>query len=400
MKRLIFPVTAAALAGVAAGYWLGKGSTEEGGPGSGGGKAAASRVAGAVGNAAGATAARVPGAENSMAGLSEAEIGAAVSRALREPDRFKRWKQFSAILADLDVNNVGAVSAALEARWASGADTSKEGELLQICEGRVLGAKSLERFPAEPNGTVPWSTLNKMQGWSSVNPREAKKWIEALEPGRAREAMEQRWLTGLAEATPAVIQEVFPELSASQQRPLIKGLVNGLQDEGGFPAVRAWFDKMAKEGASHITGAAVNEIVWRMSRSEQPAATVAEFLTPYAKESFVNAGSFRAFSTEVGQRNPGECMELLASLAGSCPAIAAETDALISHTVEASTAKSLNVMGDWLNQHREHPLYDRAASQFAFRTEADDPESARHWAATIKDDALRVSTQERLGVKP
>jgi hypothetical protein len=135
-----------------------------------------------------------------------------------------------------------------------------------------------------------------------------------------------------------------------------------------------------------------------MSRTESPAAAVAEFLTPYAKESFVNADSFRAFSTEVGQRNPGECIELLSTLAQSCPAIAAETDALIRQTVEASTAKSLNVMGDWLNNHREHPLYDRTASQFAFRTEADDPESARRWASTIKDAGLKATTLERLGV--
>ena len=212
--------------------------------------------------------------------------------------------------------------------------------------------------------------------------------------------MEQRWLTGLAEATPAVIQEVFPGLPPDQQKPLIKGLVNGLHDEGGFPAVRAWFDKAAKEGAGQITGTAVNEIVWRMSREENPAATVAEFLTPYAKESFVNANSFRAFSTEVGQRNPGECMELLSTLVESCPAIAAETDALIQQTVEASTARSLNVMGEWLNSHREHPLYDRTASQFALRTATDDPESARRWASTIKDAGLLAATLEKLGISP
>ncbi len=63
-----------------------------------------------------------------------------------------------------------------------------------------------------------------------------------------------------------------------------------------------------------------------------------------------------------------------------------------------NTAQSLNVMGAWLNNHREYPLYDRTVSQFALRSATDDPESARHWASSIKDADLKARTLERPGV--
>jgi hypothetical protein len=392
MKQFLLPVSLAAVIGVALGYWLGKANTVTG--------ALTGQKRGhySVGTQAlGRSAAKLPAViENSLTGMSDIHVGEFVMSALKEPDWFRRAKLVDAILADADASNIAVIGAAITERWKSGADTSREGELFQIVEGRLLGAASMKEFPAEPNGKVSWPTLNNMQGWASVDPRGAKKWIESLEPGSARSAVEQRWLKGLSEAVPAVVKDIFPGLTAGQQVPLIKGLVNGLHDEGGMAAVRTWFDSVAKPGSEHLTGSAVNEIVWRLCRGDNPANTVGEFLSAYADQPFVTAESFRAFTTEVGRRNPGECIELLAQLS-KVPAISSETDALIRQTVETSTAISLNVLGEWLNTHKGHPLYDRTASQFALRTAKEDAESAQRWATTIGDEALRASTLETLG---
>lgn len=395
MNRMLLSVSLAALGGMAAGYWFGKLNTgADGPPEQGRGRLTAG--ARAVERSEG----RLPGAvENCLAGKSDREVGEYVMAALKEPDRFRRAKLFDAILADASPGNIAAIGAAITERWRSGADTSREGELFQMVEGRLLGAASMREFPAEPNGKVSWPTLNNMQGWASVDPGGAKKWIESLEPGSARAAVEQRWLKGLSEAVPAVVMEMFPGLSPEQQVPLIRGLLNGLQDEGGMAAVRTWFDSVAKSGSEQIAGSAVNGIVWRLCRGENPAATVGEFLSAYADQPFVTPACFRAFSDEVGRRNPGECIELLSQLS-EVPAIAGETDALIRQTVETSTAVSLNVLGDWLNGHREHPLYDRTASQFALRTAKEDTESAIRWATSIRDESLRAKTLESLGHAP
>ena len=70
----------------------------------------------------------------------------------------------------------------------------------------------------------------------------------------------------------------------------------------------------------------------------------------------------------------------------------ARVDSIIIETVENSTSTSLNNLGSWLNEHKDHALYDRTVQQFAQRTRADDLESALRWAGTIKDETLRLQT--------
>jgi hypothetical protein len=94
--------------------------------------------------------------------------------------------------------------------------------------------------------------------------------------------------------------------------------------------------------------------------------------------------------------DPGKCVELLADLSSVAPSFAGDADSVIANIVDRSSAESLNTLGTWLNTHKDHVLYDQTAAQFAVRTKVDDPGAAVHWAESIRDEALRVKTQDAL----
>jgi len=333
-----------------------------------------------------------PRGRDSLAGLTYDQVKQRTLAVLREPDLFLRWEGLYGVLAGMNEQNSAAVADAVYERYASGANTMREGEMIQFREGQVMKEAAMKDLPAEPNGKPSYPLMNKMKGWASADPQSARAWIETLEPGQVKSTLLRNWQEGLSQASPKIIESIFSSLPADQQRPLIGGLLTGLMDGGGFPAVQAWYETNTKTAEPAVVQAAFSSIMDRMAQSPQHWDEMFSFIKSQAETVDLGSIGFGVFFRRVAPTVPGKCLDLLSDLSQSSPAIAGQLDSMIGQTIEHSTSTSLNTLATWFQAHRDHPLYDRAVQQFARRTYADDPESALRWAETIKDDEVRTRT--------
>lgn len=336
--------------------------------------------------------AAVAAAKDSLVGLNHSEVKSLTLSALAEPDRILRWAALMKVLAGMNASNAAAVTEAVKERHATGADTRSEGEMIQFREGQVLKEAAMKDLPAEPNGKPGYVLMIKMKGWASMGPESAKLWLESLEPGTAKETLMGKWREGLSEAGPKVLAGIFPSLPPDQQRSLVGNMLTGLIGEGGFPAVESWYRETSKTADPMVVNAAFSDIVNRMTQDPGQWDATVTFIKSQAETLDMSALNFSTINRRMAPQNPGKCLELLHDLTQTSPAIQSRVDSIIIETVEQSTSTSLNNLGTWLNEHREHPLYDRTVQQFAQQTRADDLDSAMRWAGTIKDETLRAQT--------
>jgi hypothetical protein len=394
---LIATVLVSALC-LAAGFGLGKfvsGSGEEAAAGAAGSDKSRAKIPAALqGKTVAAPAPAPPDIRRTLEGMTPAQVKEHTARVLREPDRMVRMAGLMCILAGMTPENASAINDAVNERHSTGADTGPEGGLIQIRTGFVLGAAAMAGMPAEPNGSPSWPVQSKMKGWATADPKAARAWLDALEPGQAKTVMERSWREGLAEAGPEALEGIFSSLSPSQQRGLTGRILTGVFDRGGTPGMIEWYQTTAAapNADSGVKQEAFTKIMERLGqRSVEEAFT---FIKNQAGTVDLNRISFDFFLDCTGQS--GKCLELLHDLTKSAPQIEGRLDQMIDRTINQSSAKSLNVLAEWLNANRGHPVYDRAVQRFALRTNNDDPEAAARWADTIRDETLRTRTKEML----
>ncbi|HWB04687.1 MAG TPA: hypothetical protein VG796_16785 [Verrucomicrobiales bacterium] len=332
----------------------------------------------------------------SLEGLNHDQVKQRTLEVLREPDRYLRWQGLYGIIAGMNEQNAAAISDAVGERHSSGANTRAEGELVQFREGQVLREGGMKDVPKEPNGKPNYPTMNRMKGWASADPASARAWIEKLEPGQTKDTLLRNWREGLSQATPNVIAGILPSLPPEQQRPLIGGMLAGMFDSDGFPAVKAWYDANIKSGRPDIMQTAFSSIVERMTQSPEQWDQIAGFIKNQPETVDTAAIAFGSMFRRIAPGSPGKCLDIIYDLSQSSPAVQSDLDSMIAQTVEHSTSTSLNTLATWLKDHRDHPLYDRTVHQFALRTRADDPVAAASWAETISDETLRQETKAAL----
>ncbi|HEX2748092.1 MAG TPA: hypothetical protein VHM91_08850 [Verrucomicrobiales bacterium] len=330
--------------------------------------------------------------DNAVPALPPEEAQKQMVKALKQTDYLLRWQGLTTVLAGMTEENATAIEAGMTECYTSGIKLNQETEMLQMRQGQLFGKNSLLKdLPAEPNGKVTYAPLRKMKGWSSVDPRAAREWLETLEPGRARDQLQGQWLAGLASAPPEQITALFPSLPPDQQAGVVDGLLNGLHSQGGLPAIVSWFDANKATATPQVVQSALKEMMWRMGQNLAEWDTSAEFFKRAAADGLLNRSHFDAFTRNLAGENPGRCLEFIASLPPS-PALQGSVDSMIGGIVERSSATTLNNVGAWLNSHKDTPLYDQTVHQYALRMNGDDPEAAARWAGTIKDENLRNTT--------
>ena len=339
--------------------------------------------------------ANVPsGTDQSGIPLDVATVKERISTAFAEPDRLQRLAAVLAVLEGVTEANQPGMEEAFMERYRAGLSMGEEVEFIHYREGQILGAKSLVAMPKEPNGSVPAQTRNKFRGWASVDPAAAKAWLDNLEEGTAKAAMEAKWIEGLSGTKPEVIASVFDTLNPSHQSSVVGGYLSALQNSGGFAAMQKWFDSKQQMDPS-VRSTAFDAIMWRMGQnpSERPAAV--EMFRTYLKDGYGNASNFAALTRNIADNEPGKCFDIIQGLTPQIPDenLTAE---MIRKTIERSATRSLNLVGEWLQKNKQHPLFDRTAYEFALRTHKEDAESARQWAGTIQNESLRTKALEAL----
>lgn len=336
--------------------------------------------------------AKSPGQDTAPARLLRSEISSKMHEALAKTDRLQRLGAVSRVLAAMTPSNVHEILQAVMERYQAGFSMSEELELIHYREGQVIGKEGRMIMPAEPNGKVIEPTKNKIKGWASVDPGAAREWLETLEPGKARDTLMAKWVEGLAGAAPETIEGIIDTLPPAQQRSLVGGLLNGLQGQGGFAAMRDWFDSREKEVPPEVKEEAFKGIMWRMGQSLTEWDQAVNLFMDNPGDGLGNAGNFNALTRNIAPTEPGRCLDLIARLSEKWPGAGVQLDSMIRQTIEQSSITGLSTVGTWLNENKNHPLYDRSVHQFAIRTKQDDAEAAMRWAETIKEPSLRALT--------
>ena len=326
--------------------------------------------------------------ENIVAQLDSKVARERTVKALRQPDRLKRLRDFTAILSGMDEKNAASIDAGMNDVYGAGAKLNSQTGMVQTRFGQVLKSKSMAIIPSEPNGKLNYPPRQRMNGWASVDPKGAKEWLDKLEPGSVKDGLQNEWLSGLSSANAEVIQSIFPTLPPEQQRGVVDGLLNGLHNEGGLLALSGWFEANSAHADPGVMQEALKGIMWRMGQSQKEWDASAEFVKRTAASGLLNRSNFETLTRNIVVAISSTAPSLIAASS----TMASEAESIIGSIVSRSTASSINTLGEWLNTHKDHPLYDRTVQQFSVRMNANDPEAALQWAGTIKDESTRAQT--------
>lgn len=334
--------------------------------------------------------------QEDVAGLSAEQIKSKALQALSEPDRVTRMAKWMHLLAAMTEENADILTGALIESYRAGVSTGDEGRYQQFREGQVLGARVMETLTKDPNGVVDAALPVKMKGWASVHPEEAGAWIEALAPGSVQNSLRVAWLEGAASASPAGASQLFSRLPEAQQMPLVNTMLSGVQERGGFPALRDWFDSNSSLASREVMTTAYASIMDRFLQKPRTWEAAEGLLKAHVQDGFAT-DAVGTFVSRVGSSEPGRCLDLIESLGRESPQLSSRTDEWVAVMVSGFGDESADTLGTWLNGNQGHHLYDQVVQQFSQRIQATDPEAAHRWAATIKDPARRASALSGLG---
>jgi hypothetical protein len=164
-------------------------------------------------------------------------------RALFEPDPVLRAQRIAELLASLTADLAPSVAGIFEQAQESGIRFGDEHRLFLRAWGKLDGVQAMERAVGQTGGVknTP-ELLAALAGWASMSPNDARAWVEALEEGRAREAIVYGLLDGWATVdfqSAADYAESRPRSSARDKR-FRELLLQRALASGGIAAAQQW----------------------------------------------------------------------------------------------------------------------------------------------------------------
>lgn len=350
---------------------------------------------------------RVPANRNSPEGagggaaLTEENAMEVYARILREPDPLRRQAEFASLLAAADAAGIEALKKAVGAHYNDGGRLPDDLAVpLHTREGQLMTKEALAAIlPKEPNGDVHVTLLRKMRGWAGVDAEASHDFLLSLEPGSVKDRLQKEWLGGLSGET---VAKAFAILPPEGKMQVLDRYVSEMHNQGGMEAVAGWFDKLSKDPASSpaVVEKAFTNTAARYAQNPGGGAAAIRYVLDHAAERYVTSSALSTINYYLGRYNPGPCLEMLSELQNQRPDLAGIIPGQVSETLRHASTGSLNNVAQWLNDHPDFPLRDVTARNLAERLRVDDPDSAAHWARSIKDEALRAETMGALGLPP
>lgn len=184
------------------------------------------------------------------------------------------------------------------------------------------------------------------------DPAKVRAYLDALSalPAKAGDPANPQptsWVNGLYLSGPATGEQQAQEFfNRMQQEKLAMN-----SDPAYPPTIKAWFDTFS--GSTALTAGAMGRMTTALLQS-QPPAEVLSWIETFP----VSHGTFHAATRAIGHWTNEQTIDDVAA---------------------------------WLKANRDSPVYDGAAAAFAAKAHAFDPEGARIWANTIKDESQRQS---------
>lgn len=316
--------------------------------------------------------------------------------ALAELDPFKRALEWNHLLTSADVQTLAWMWAEVDKCHKEGLDTRVEGDLLQVREGQLLGQEGMKGLPSEPNGRPDYPILNRLKGWAMSDPVASGIWLEALEPGRTKESLQKQWLEALKEADPKQLLAAFQQFNPAAQSASAGRIIQGLVTNQGTAEAVAWFHEMNSTVTPEVKRTAFLALVDRATQSHDVDSSARAIQNAAGGDPILLYEGFSKLAWRSARFTPDQTLELLESFSTQSEVVQRAQPELLQKIFDWGSGTSINTFARWLNDHKSSPLYDRVACEFSIRAQRDDSESAKRWAATIKDPALRAETLHRL----
>lgn len=391
MRSIFFALTLAAAA-FAAGWFLRPLSLDQ--PSERAGQKGASQR---IGNARGApdgmgaalASANRPGGPETQ---SLEQVTDMIRTLLREKDAMKSSAALRSLVANASPEDVPTLVKAYNICMNDGWQTRELGLLVTMMEGKIMGKAGMDGLPQEPNGMPGYVMKNRMRGWASDDPAACKEWLESLESGRTRNDLTAEWLNGMKDAAPEKLQALLPKLKPEQQAGIIGRIVDDEVKMHGLSGMADWFrttgaslPEATKDRAFTFTIDAFTQ--HQTAEGLQQAVEFLKQISDPAEQRF--ATGLQQMVWRSARNSPRETLDLLNDYLPQNQFLAETRGKFISQFVKVASNNTVNTIGDWLNEHRESPIYNDVARQFLTHVQSIDPDGAKAWAKSITDQAVR-----------
>ena len=318
---------------------------------------------------------------------------------LLEKNGIKRSAALRTLVANTPPGEVATLVRAYNICLSDGWQTRELGELVTFMEGRVRGKEGMDALPQEPNGTPGYLMKHRMSGWASVDPGGCMEWLATLEQGRTKDELTADWIEGMKGADTEKLGVLFPKLPTDQQAAIASRMVEDAVQGHGLGGMAEWFKttgaSLEAEAKDRIFARTIDAFTQNQTAGGLQQA-VAFLKATCAPEEKAFADGLQQMVWRSARHSPKETLDLLDDYLPQNQFLAETRDKFISQCVQMASNSTVNTIGEWLNEHRQSPIYNDVAGQFLTHVQSIDPEGAKAWAESIPDPAVRDDMLSRL----
>jgi len=338
-----------------------------------------------------------------------------IVEALEESDKDARHYRITEILKDLSPENwLGAIEAfqmhdlenpeglnnAYPPKWKS------EWEFFLQRVGEVAGKEAVLYFVGQntPNSRTCF------QAWTMVNQTEALEWLNTASlssktyPGIIKYMLYGSAMHGIAQTDPYLMVELLDQIPIKDRyrftNPTGTNFVNILTESVGLNETEQVFLAMvdraqinnelgSKFMSKTFTDLAAKSMLSRVVDGNG-VDDAAAWLKGHMGQPYVDPTLIIETAENLTYKDPESAIEWLDSIHAEHPNLG-ESVMGYGRTIKAwSERDGVNAVAEWLNDHRDHPEYDRLAYSLAKNAWKTDPDAAIEWINSMSDEELKA----------
>lgn len=391
LKKAVFYFLTA-VAGGAAGYWLGRGNSAAT---EGKGNERESRVMAAVSGSGGKVLGGGTGGAEGAGGVGRgkgADAGGQLMASLKVRKGHLRWSGTMEAVRGMNESNWREAVEALERITANtGAEFFNERVIVLTRAGEVGGRPAVEEM-VEKNRAAGrgYGTASQVfEGWVSREPEAAWAWMQECADKELRRACLPRFVWGMAAADDGTRFEYFKQLPEADKVVVANDAARALLQTEGFGAAEqllaSELEGAGTGGGGGAAGTIFDVIAAQRRRAVEKGADPEEgcrWLEGYAGRPFVSEQHFsKQAQLLAGARGANAAAEWMASV--YTVESAAATGPALDAAVQGWAAKDAGEAGQWLQGQRQHPGYATMVRAYATAIEAQDPAAAAAWRGSV-----------------
>lgn len=330
--------------------------------------------------------------------LAPEAMGQAFASALDIKDPVERMAAFSALLRDLNPENLPQALAAIEnAPREPGDDALLVNFMRSWIRIDPTAAMDYALDNAENRKFYVENSDDKLiREWAMRDPTAAMAYLDTVPPDHKmnRRSLHTNFVMGMAENDLTGAAAYAEENQYGRERgQSIDFLARRFMEKGGESALREWLDTIDAGGENRLDSYkehAISQATREISRNDPEAAKA--LVESYLGTDLVDGRALRAAADGISKTDPAQAVDWLMEVSEG-----GDRSYAVAETIEDWADKDPNAAGTWLGQQELTPEMDPAVSAFAREITRDDPESALAWSSIISDDRRRTETMARVG---